>query len=341
MTAAVVGLGLLGLLVFLPVVVGERKGVSPRVAATAHLVSLVGWGLLPAVWLACLGGSLGASLAGIKVAGGGCLFGLGGGQWQLVGYFPAAGAAGVLVWHAARLAAGARRAELRGLAKEGSVRRRVSSGADVWVIPSPRPAAYAGGLVRPRAVVTTGLLAPLGEAERQAVCEHEAAHVRLGHPRVLVLGGAVAAAYGCLPPVRRAWDGLRRDLEAAADDEAVRALGREPVISALLRVALLATSAGGSAAFGGGEHLRYRIARLSGTQAVRAAPTALVGSSVAVVASVMAWAACVLGGAEPSTGAVVSCGAAIIAIGARPAWSWGRHRPRRTARFGGGAGQSM
>lgn len=341
MTTAVVGLGLLGLLTLLPVVVGERRGVSPRVAATAYLVGLVGWGLLPAVWLACVGGSVGSWLADIKVAGGGCLLGLRGGQWQSAGYLPAVGAAGVLVWHAGRLAAGARRAELRGLAREGSVRRRVSGGAVVWVVPSTRPAGYAGGLVRSRAVVTTGLLAPLGEAERRAVCEHEGAHVRLGHPRVLVVGGAVAAAYGRLPPVRRAWDGLRRDLEAAADDEAVRALGREPVISALVRVALLATSAGGSAGFGGGEHLRYRIARLSDAGAVRAAPTALVGSSVAVVASVMAWAACVLGGAEPSTGAVVTCGTAIIAIGARPSWSWGCHRPHRPARFGGGAGQSM
>jgi Zn-dependent protease with chaperone function len=328
-TTAVLGLGLLGVLVLLPVLVGERAGVSPRVTATARLVGLVGWGLAPAVWLACLGGSFGAWLAGIKVAGGGCLFGLREGLWQMAGYLPAAAALGVMVWHAARLAVAARRAELRGLAKAGSVRRAVSGGASVWVVPSTEPAAYAGGLLRARAVVTTGLLAPLGEAERAAVCEHEAAHVRLGHPRVLVVGGAVAAAYGSLPPVRRMWDGLRRDLEAAADDEAVRAVGRPAVLSALVRVALLATSAGGSAAFGGGEHLRYRIARLSEAQAVRAAPTALVGSAAAVVVSVMAWSGCVLGGLRPSTGGVAVCAAAIAAIGARPTWNWGRHRSRR------------
>ena len=329
MTTAAVGLGLLGLLVVLPVLVGERTGVSPRVTATAHLVGLVGWGLLPAVWLACLGSSIGASLAGIQVAGGGCLFGLREGQWQLAGYLPAAIAMGLLVWHAGRLVLAARRAELRGVAMAGSVRREVSGGADVWVVPSTQPAAYAGGLLRARAVVTTGLLAPLDEAERRAVCEHEGAHVRLGHPRVLVLGGAVAAAYGRLPPVRRAWDGLRRDLEAAADDEAVRAVGRAPVISALLRVALLGASAGGSAAFGGGEHLRYRIARLEEAQAVRAAPTALVGSSAAVVASVMAWSACVLGGVQPSSLGVAVCGGVIVAVGLRPTWAWGRQLFRR------------
>lgn len=329
MTTAALGLGLLGLLVVLPALIGERAGVSPRVTATAHLVGLVGWGLLPAVWLACLGGSVGSWLAGIKVGGGGCLFGLREGQWQIAGYLPAAAALGVLVWHGTRLAVAARRAELRGLAKAGSIRRAVSGGAVVWVVPSAQPAAYAGGLLRARAVITTGLLAPLDEAERAAVCEHEAAHVRLGHARVLVVGGAVAAAYGFLPPVCRTWDGLRRDLEVAADDEAVRAVGRPAVLSALLRVALLATSAGGSVAFGGGEHLRYRIARLSEAQAVRAAPTALVGSSAAVVASVMAWSGCVLGGVRPSTVGVAICGAAIAAVGVRPTWAWGRQLARR------------
>jgi Zn-dependent protease with chaperone function len=327
-TTAAVGLGLLGLLVLLPVLVGETEGVSPRVTATARLVGLVGWGLLPPAWLACLGGSIGSWLAGIKVAGG-CLFGLREGQWEMVGYLPAAAALGVLVWHATRLVVVARRAELRGRAKAGSVRRAVSSGADVWIVPSSQPAAYAGGLLRARAVVTTSLLAPLDEAERAAVCEHEAAHVRLGHPRVLVVGGAVAAAYGRLPPVRRTWDGLRRDLEAAADDEAVRAVGRLAVLSALMRVALLATSAGGAAAFGGGEHLRYRIVRLAKAQPVRVAPTALVGSSTAVVASVMAWSGCVLGGIRPSTVGVAVCGAAIFAIGVRPTWAWGRRLARR------------
>lgn len=329
MTAAALGLGLVGLLVLLPVVVGDRTGVSPRLAATGRLMGLIGWGLIPAMWLACLGGSVGAWLAGLRTSSGGCLFGLQQGEWLLVGYLPAVAAVSVLVWHAVRLAVAARRAELRGLAKAGSARRPVSHGGTVWVVPSSRPAAYAGGLVRPRAVVTTGLLAPLTEAERRAVCEHEGAHVRLGHPRVLVAGGAVAAAYRRLPPVRRAWDGLRRDLEAAADDEAVRVVGRAAVISALARVALLAGSAGGSAAFGGGEHLRYRIARLAEPQAVRAAPTALVGSSAAVAASLTAWSACVLGGIRPSLVALVTCAAAIMAVGLRPTWAWSRHLVRR------------
>lgn len=331
MTAAAVGLGLLGLLVVLPAVVGDRAGVSPRVAAGAYLVDLVGWGLLPAVWLACLGGSIGSWLAGVRVTGGGCLFGLQEGRWQLVGYLPATGALGVLAWHAIRLAVSARRVELRGLALAGSARCEVASGAEVWVVPSARPAAYAGGLWRSRAVVTSALLAPLDEAERRAVCAHEAAHVRLGHPRVLVAGGAVAAAYGRLPPVRRAWDGLRRELETAADDEAVRVVGPASVISALVRVALLAgaASAGGTVAFGDADHLRYRIARLQEGRSVRAGPTVLVGSSAAAVASVMAWSACVLAGANATAVGVVACGGVIAAVGLRPTWAWGIRLARR------------
>lgn len=331
MTAASVGIVLLGLLALLPGLVAGRSGVSPRVAGGAHLLALVGWGLLPALWLACLGGSIGSWLAGIRAPGGGCLFGLQQGQLQLVGYLPAAGALGVLVWHAIRLSIGARRAELRGLALAGSARQATAGGPGVWVLPSARPVAYAGGLWRSRAVVTSALLDPLDEMERRAVCEHEAAHVRLGHPRVLMAGGAVAATYGRLAPVRRAWDGLRRELEAAADDEAVRAVGPAPVISALARVALQtgAASTPGMVAFGDAEHLRYRIARLEARRPVRAAPTVVVGSSAAVVASVMAWSACVLAGADATTVGVVACGSAIAAIGLRPTWAWGMRLARR------------
>ncbi len=332
MMAGAVGVALLGVLVLLPGLVGAPAGVSPRVAAGGYLVSLVGWGLAPALWFACLGASVGSWLAGMRVSGGGCLFGLDEGQWRLVGYLPAAGALGVLVWHAIGLAISARRAELRGLALAASSRREVLGGVGVWVVPSDRPAAYAGGLWRARAVVTSAFLAALDEGEQRAVCEHEAAHVRLGHPRVLVAAGAVAAAYGRFPPVRRAWDGLRRELEAAADDEAAGAVGPAPVISALARVALLAAGSyrdGGTVGFGDVEHLRYRIARLEDARSVRTTPTALVGSSVALVASAMAWSGCVLAGADATIAGVVACGSAIAAVGLRPTWAWRIRLARR------------
>lgn len=325
MTAAAAGLGLFVLLMGLPALVAGREGVSPRVAAGGHLLGLLGWGLLAVVWLGCMGASIGSWLAGIPAPGGGCLLGLARGQWLLLGYLPAAAALGLLVWHAVRLALAAWRAELRGLALAGSVCRAVSGGLAVWVVPSARPAAYAGGVWRPRAVVTSGLLTALEDDERQAVCEHEGAHIRLGHPRLLVVGGAVAAAFGWLSPVRRAWDGLRRELEAAADDEAARVVGAATVISALAHVVLAGAPANsGAPAFGELEHLRWRIARLEQPHPVRATPTAVVGSSAIVTAAVMGWTACVLAGGHATVAAFGFCATVLAAGALRPVWAWNR-----------------
>ena len=328
MSATLVGLGLFGVLVALSALAGHRGRVLPRVAAGAHLVSLVGWALLPAVWLACLGGALGSWLGGIRAPGGGCLLGLDHSQWQLLGYAPGALVLGVLVWHGIRHAAAARRAEMRGVALAGSVRRPTSAG-EAWVVPSAEPFAFAAGLWRCRAVVTSGMLAPLKEIERQAVCEHEAAHVRLGHPRLLVVCGAIAAAYGRFPPVRRAWDGLRRELEAAADDEAARVVGSEALVSALVHVALLflgRESPGAlSLGFGGAEHLRWRIERLEHPGSPDPWPTALVGTAAVATATAMALVGCMLAGAPATLLGVLTCLGAVALIGLRPTWAWGRH----------------
>lgn len=325
MSAALLGLGFFAVLVGLVMLTGRHPGVSPRVAAGAHLVSLVGWALLPAVWLVCSGSALGSWLSGIRSAGGGCLFGLEQGQWALLGYLPGAALLGVLVWHGLRRAAAARRAEMPAQALARSVCRPTSAG-EVWVVPSAQPIACATGLWRCRAVVSSGLLALLEAREREAVCEHEAAHVRLGHPRLLVFAAAVAAAYGTFAPVRRAWDGLRRELEAAADDEAARVVGCEALLSALVRVALMGrdASSGVMAGFGGVEHLRWRIARLEHPGAVETWPTALVGTAAAVTGSAMAFVGCQLTGTPVTLLGVTSCLGAVAAVALRPTWAWRR-----------------
>lgn len=326
MSAAATGLGFFAVLVGLPLLAG-RHGVSPRVAAGAHLVSLLGWALLPAVWLACFGSALGSWLGGIRTSGGDCLLGLDHGQWLLLGYVPGALVLGVLVFHGLRHAAAARRTEMRGMALLRSVRRPTSAGA-VWVVPSGSPVAFASGLWRCRAVVTSGMLASLQGAERQAVCEHEVAHVRLGHPRLLVVCGAIAAAYGRFPPVRQAWDGLRRELEAAADDEAARVVGTEALLSALVQVALLVRREAPVVApgFMGAEHLRWRIARLEHPGSPAPWPTALVGAAAAVAAAAMALVGCMLAGAPASVAGALACLVVVALISLRPMWAWGRHR---------------
>jgi len=323
--AVSVGLGFFAVLVGLPLLAG-RRGVSPRVAAGAHLVSLLGWALLPAVWLACLGSALGLWLGGIRASSGGCLLGLDHGQWQLLGYVPGTLVLGVLAVHGLRHAAAARGAEMRGGAISGSVRRPTSAG-EVWVVPSSRPVAFACGLWRCRAVVTSGLLAPLEGAEREAVCEHEAAHVRLGHPRLLVVCGAIATAYGRFSPVRQAWNGLRRELEAAADDEAARVVGTEALVSALVQVALVVGRETPAVApgFDGTEHLRWRIARLEHPGSPAPLPTVIVGTAAVAAASAMALVACLLAGAPTSVAGVLACLAFVALISLRPMWAWGRH----------------
>jgi Zn-dependent protease with chaperone function len=327
MMAVAVGLGCFVVLVGLAACAGSRDGAAPRVAAGAYVVSLLGWAILPSVWLGCLGSALGSWLGGIRTSGGGCLFSLDHGQWQLLGDVPGALVLGVLVFSGLRHAAAARRAELRGLALAGSLRRPTSAG-EVWVVPSAHPMAFASGLWRCRAVVTTGMLAPLSSAERQAVCEHEAAHVRLGHPRLLVVCGAIAAAYGRFPPVRWAWERLRRELESAADDEAARVVGAEVLLAALVHATTLADRSARALESepGDAEHLCWRMARLAQSRSSARWPTLVVGSAGIATGGAMAIVGCVLMGAPASVGAELACLAVVALFGLRPVW--GGWRPR-------------
>lgn len=122
MTAAVGGVALLVVLVALPACVRASSGVSPRVAAGAYLVSLLGWALLPALWLACFATALGSWLAGRGALGGACPFGSSVGPMELAGYGLAGAVLGLLAWEALRVAAATHRAELRGAALAQSSR---------------------------------------------------------------------------------------------------------------------------------------------------------------------------------------------------------------------------
>ncbi len=329
MNAVIIGLSFLVVLISLPALVRRNSDISPRVAAGAYLVDLLGWALLPAIWVTCLGSALGSWLGGVRTASGGCLLGLNHGQWQLLGYGPGALVFGALLWQGLRHAVSARRSELHRAARVSSVRRSTAAG-EVWVVPSNRPMAFASGLWRSRAVVTSGMLISLEGREREAVCEHEAAHVRLGHPRLLIIGGAIASAYGRLPPVRRAWLGLRRALEAAADDEAARTVGVDTLVSALIRVS--ARVRGTNVEHEGygvdatvDPELRARVARLTRREPVTPWPTARVAAAAVATAVIVASVGCALAGASASTVGLLGCLAVVTLVGLRPTWSWRAH----------------
>lgn len=319
-TAAALALAVAAVAVVPRIVCRGRAGaVSPRLLAALHMVSLAGLALLPAGEVVCAGLGLARPAAGTVGLAAHCGPGAGAGLWLPVGLSLAALAP--LAWQAARVLPAARRTELDGIALAAAHPRRLHGGGVVWVLPSAEPAAYACGLRRPRAVVTSGLLALLGPAEQQAVCEHENAHVRLGHPRLLLAGAVVARAYGFLPPVRHAWSGLRRELEAAADDEAVRAVGTGPVLSALARAALARSAApGAAAAFGDPQHLRYRIARLQEPHPASRGASALVTAGGLALITAFTWSACGLATGTATAAGIAACAAALAATGLRPVW---------------------
>lgn len=312
-----------------------RRG-SPRIRAALHLVVLLGWAVLPVAALACLGQGLAATVAhlvGEPTAGtqAACPAGPLGTPWQLAGL--GLGALGVvpLVRHGSRTLTSARRLEHHlGDCPPGSFRRLAArAGGEVLLVESDERLALAGGLAHPKALVSTGLLAGLGEQERQAVVEHEAAHLRLGHPRALLLGGIVAGAWGAVPPVRLAWSRLRAELEAAADDEAAAVVGVAAVRSALARVGLASLSAT-AAGFGDPEHLRWRIRRLEARQPKAPIPVSaalLAGLGALVVA--LAWSSCALVAGTAALGGLAGCGAVVAAVASRPLWEARRRQLAR------------
>lgn len=320
------GSGLLALLALVsfgvaPEVLSRRAvNASPRVSAAAYLVGLLGWAVLPATALACAGQGV-AGVAGGKLTAlhNRCWLGVAVGDWRLIGYTLGAAALSPLVWHGLQVGLAARRVEVSSRSQCQAERRWMASGNSVWVVATGEAAAYAGGVLHPLAVVTTGLLDPLDAAERDAVCEHEAAHIRLGHPRVLLLGAVIFRAYGFLPPVRRCWAGLRRELEAAADDEAARIVGVGALLTALARVGL--AQAGVVAAFGDREHLRYRLRRLQGVGGSSRPANASVGAAAGALVAMLTWTTCSFLARSPEAPGLLGCAAVALALGVRPLWA--------------------
>ena len=88
---------------------------------------------------------------------------------------------------------------------------------------------------RPATVaVSQGLMDALSAEELHAVLAHECAHLRYRHDLVLSLADINAACVPWLSAARRFDSTARLLVELIADDSAVRAVGRAPLMSALL-----------------------------------------------------------------------------------------------------------
>lgn len=307
----------------LAIVAGGRfRSANPRLVAAVELLGLLYLGLLPPILLACIAVGLGGGTSGGSGHAGLCFLAAGGRPRtaQLVLYAAGAGLVGRTGFFVARALLSAHRAELRGWALAGATRRALGNGGSVWVVPSAKLAAYSAGWRHPKALVTTGLLSLLDQGEQQAVCHHEEAHVRLGHPRLLLVATALADAHRFFPPARAALAQLRRSFEAAADDETVKACGTRPLLCALAKVALAGAPAA-SLAFAEAEDLRYRIQRLESPQRATHTSSAALGIIAVVLTTTVAWIACAaFEGAAPWP-AILPCAAGLGWLGSRPARS--------------------
>ena len=317
---------------------------APRLGAVVEVLTLAAIGLAPPLLLACAAAAVGTWSGGRgDMVAGVCVLAAGSaGPAQLALYGLAAVLLARTSWLAARAAAAACRAGPRGRAMAAATPRLLPGGVTASVVPSGQVAAWCGGLRRPQVVVTTGLLDLLAPAEQRAALAHEAAHVRLGHPRILLAGAVIGRSYRWLPPARLAWDRLRRDLEAAADDEAAAVAGTGPLLSALAKVALAAappaTTGPARAGFADPEDLRYRIRRLQAPPARSARSALALGLAGAVLTGGLAAAACQLLHAGPAWPGLIGCLAAFGYLGWRPAWARGPALAGRARQPGDPAG---
>ncbi|MGW9452142.1 M48 family metalloprotease [Streptomyces sp. NPDC055632] len=137
--------------------------------------------------------------------------------------------------------------------RQARVRRRTAGAlaglppTSVAVLPDRTPYAYAlpggrgRGHGRGRVVVSTGMLAGLGSAERRALFAHERAHLNGRHHRHLLTVHLAARANPFLRPLRTA---VAYTAERWADEEAAAEVGsRRTVARAIGRAALLAPRA--------------------------------------------------------------------------------------------------
>ena len=107
-------------------------------------------------------------------------------------------------------------------------------GVRVLVVPSSRPVAFCLGLLRPCIVVSDRLLELLADRELLSVIAHERHHARRRDPLRRALAQAMSDALWFIPALRRTAATQMTISELAADAEAARSAGVQPLASALV-----------------------------------------------------------------------------------------------------------
>lgn len=157
----------------------------------------------------------------------------------------------------------------------------------VALLDHPLAAAYCLPGVRPRIVLSRGVIDALSQAELCAVVSHEKAHARGHHDLVIQPFRAWRQTFPFLAAGRSALTAVELLIELAADNAARRRGHREPLASALR--ALAASTTGDAAAAGantaGHGHIQERERRLAGPQRPlpRVAAAAICAAAVVLV----------------------------------------------------------
>jgi Peptidase family M48 len=136
---------------------------------------------------------------------------------------------------------------------------RVAGAAGLYRTPAQRPAAFCFGLLKPRVVVTDGLLAQLTADERAAAIWHEAQHARVREPLKCLTARLATRTFFWLPLLADLFDRYLLVKELQADQLASARTSRRALAGALCAVVTEPTSAG---AVGLADHASTRIDRL-------------------------------------------------------------------------------
>lgn len=154
----------------------------------------------------------------------------------------------------------------------------------VDVVEIPAPMAFCYGYIRPRILVSTGLLASLPRQELEALLLHEREHLRQRDPLKVAIGKLLASAVFFAPLVGALHRRYLVEKELAADRAAIVEQGSsDSLAAALLRLIEVEGQAPPAYSAGGDEALEARIDVLLGNEAPQRAGMRLkVGRSAAV-----------------------------------------------------------
>lgn len=137
----------------------------------------------------------------------------------------------------------------------------------VRVVRDSKAVALTHGLLRPRIVVSTGLLRRCSETELRAILEHEAEHVRRRDPLRTLVARVGVGRWSRVSAVAHFLFCLKRDAELRADRAAIRVVGPQAVASAIASISHERTSRPIHLMAGGDSRiLTARVDQLSGAR---------------------------------------------------------------------------